>query len=215
MNLLLPMLLLAVLSSGVLAAESSRTEFTAVLAATPDLERGQALFRNCVSCHGSDGSGDIAGSVPRIAGQYRDILVRQLLDFRRGKRWDYRMEGVTRSHNAIPEAQDVADVTAYISGMEWNGPRGMGDGQYADRGASIFGARCASCHGVTGEGDGAEGVPRLGGQHASYLSRQIYDAVDGRRPLLARTHKRHFDQLVFEEVRGIADYLSRVESNVR
>ncbi len=209
MKSLLPALALSLLAPCALAAESSRSELNRVLSATADPQRGQELFRNCVSCHGSDGSGDIAGSVPRIAGQYRGILVRQLLDFRRGKRWDYRMEGVTASHNAIPELQDVADVTAFISEMQWNGPRGMGDGHFADRGASVFGARCASCHGVTGEGDEADGVPRLGGQHAAYLSRQIYDAVDGRRPQLARTHNRHFEKLVFEEVRGIADYLSR------
>lgn len=193
------------------AAESSRSEFARVIAAQADLQRGEELFRNCVSCHGTDGRGDVAGSVPRIAGQYREILVRQLLDFRRGKRWDYRMEGVTASHNAIPELQDVTDVTAYISGLEWSGPRGTGDGHFAERGASVFGARCASCHGARGEGDADRGVPKLGGQHAAYLSRQIYDAVDGRRPPLTRSHQRFFKDLAFEEVRGIADHLSRVD----
>ena len=141
MKSLLPALALSLLAPFALAAESSRSELNRVLSATADPQRGQELFRNCVSCHGSDGSGDIAGSVPRIAGQYRGILVRQLLDFRRGKRWDYRMEGITASYNAIPELQDVADVTAFISEMQWNGPRGMGDGHFADRGASVFGAR--------------------------------------------------------------------------
>lgn len=204
---------IATLVPGVFAAESSRSEWAKVMAAQPDSQRGRELFRNCVSCHGGDGSGDVAGSVPRIAGQYREILVRQLLDFRRGKRWDYRMEGVTASHNAIPEPQDVADVTAYISELDWNGPRGTGDGHFAERGAAVFAARCASCHGMNGEGDEAEEVPRLGGQHAAYLSRQIYDTVDGRRPPLARTHQRIFKQLAFEEVRGIADFLSRVDQS--
>jgi cytochrome c553 len=208
-------LLLAGLLPGASAAESSRRELAAILAATPDVQRGQELFRNCVSCHGTDGSGDIAGSVPRIAGQHRSILVRQLLDFRRGKRWDFRMEGITASHNAIPERQDIADVTAYIAGLDWSGPRGMGDGLFVEQGQASFGANCASCHGAAGEGNEAHGVPRLGGQHAAYLSRQIYDAVDGRRPLLTRSHKRDFEKLAFEDVRGIADYLSRVGAQPR
>ena len=83
------------LTPGAIAAESSGREFSKAMALAPDTQRGQELFRNCVSCHGPDGSGDVAGSVPRIAGQYRGVLVRQLLDFRRGKRWDYGMEAVT------------------------------------------------------------------------------------------------------------------------
>ena len=215
MSSMLPKLILALLAPAAMAAESSRSEFSKVMAATPDTERGQELFRNCVSCHGSDGSGDVAGSVPKIGGQYRAVLVRQLLDFRRGKRWDYNMEGITASHNAIPQPQDIADVAGYVSELAWNGTRGMGDGLFSERGAGVFSARCASCHGPKGDGDEADGTPRLGGQHAAYLSRQIYDAVDGRRPLLMRSHKRHFEKLAFEEVRGIADYLSRIGANQR
>lgn len=190
-------------------ADASGNEYARVIKATVDPQRGEELFRNCHSCHGTDGAGDIAGAVPRIAGQYRGILVRQLLDFRRGKRWDYGMERLTASHNAIPEFQDIADVTAYIAGLDWNGTRGMGDGLFVERGAAVFAQRCASCHGAKGEGDEAQGVPRLGGQHAAYLSRQIYDAVDNRRPKLTRSHRRILAPLVFEEVRGIADFLSR------
>jgi cytochrome c553 len=202
--------LFANLSLGAFAAESSRSEFNRAMAMAPDMQRGEELFRNCVSCHGSDASGDIAGSVPRIAGQYRGVLIKQILDFRRSKRWDYSMEGVSTSHNAIPELKDIADVTGYVSKLEWSGRRGTGDSQFAENGAAVFSARCASCHGAQGEGDAAKGVPRMGGQHAAYLSRQIYDTVDGRRPALARSHRRILSDLAFEEVRGIADYLSRV-----
>ena len=210
MRVLLSVLGLAALVMSASAAESSRAEHSRVMALQADPQRGQELFRNCHACHGTDGAGDIAGSVPRIAGQYRGILVRQILDFKRGKRWDYRMEGVTASHNAIPEAQDIADVTAYIARLAWSGTRGTGDGQFVERGAAVFAAQCASCHGATGEGDESENVPRIGGQHAAYLSRQVYDAVDNRRPKLTRSHKRVFDRLVFEDIRGIADHLSRM-----
>ena len=53
-------------------------------------------------------------------------------------------------------------------------------------------------------------IPRLGGQHAAYLSRQIHDAVDGRRPALGRTHGQRFAPFDFNDVQGIADYLSRI-----
>jgi hypothetical protein len=44
----------------------------------------------------------------------------------------------------------------------------------------------------------ATAVPKIGGQHYEYLRRQIYDAVDGRRPGLPASHVRllaRLDQL--------------------
>jgi cytochrome c553 len=192
------------------AATSARKELAQVFASTPDAERGGELFRNCVSCHASDGSGDLNGNVPRIAGQHYRVLVRQLIDFRHGKRWDYRMEGVTASHNAIPELQDVADVAAYVSQLDRSGARGVGDGQSLEIGVKIYAEKCSSCHGAGGDGDDAGEIPRLAGQHAAYLSRQIYDTVDRRRPPLTRTHRRYFEPLSFEEICGLADHLSRI-----
>ncbi len=54
-------------------------------------------------------------------------------------------------------------------------------------------------------------VPRLAGQHYGYLVRQMYDAVDGRRQTLPRLHANRIEPLDFAQVRGIADYLSRIE----
>jgi cytochrome c553 len=207
---LVSLLALVALPHCAAAATSARQELAQVFASKPDAQRGAELFRNCVSCHGSDGSGDLNGNVPRIAGQHYRVLVRQLIDFRHGKRWDYRMEGVTASHNAIPELQDVADVAAHVSQLDRNGARGVGDGQSVELGAKIYTEKCSSCHGTGGEGDDAGEIPRLAGQHAAYLSRQIYDTVDRRRPPLARTHRRYFEPLSFEEIRGLADHLSRI-----
>jgi cytochrome c553 len=54
-------------------------------------------------------------------------------------------------------------------------------------------------------------VPHLAGQHYGYLMRQMYDAVDGRRPAMPRVHPRKIAPFDFEEVRAVADYLSRIE----
>lgn len=191
-------------------AESSKQEFAKVMALKPDESRGRELFEACAACHNPEGGGTTNGSVPRIAGQHYRVLVRQVLDFRRGARWDMRMEGVATSHDIIPELQDIADVAAYASHLTRDGARGLGDGQNVEKGAAIYAAGCSSCHGENGEGDGASGVPRLSGQHAAYLARQIYDAVDGRRPALASSHRKRFVKLDFQEVQGLADYLARL-----
>lgn len=203
------------------AAENERADLAAALRLKPDLARGAELFNGCVACHGADGGGVTTGSVPRIAGQHYRVLLRQLVDFRHGRRWDMRMEGIATSHSIIPELQDLADVAGYVSGLNANGVRGVGDGNYLEAGAKVYAARCASCHGREAQGEsrgdskgdkGAE-TPRLAGQHAAYLMRQVYDAVDGRRPQLTRTHQKLLAPLKFEEVLGLTDYLSRIGWN--
>jgi cytochrome c553 len=191
-------------------AESSKQDFARVMALKPDEMRGAELFTACAACHTPDGGGTPNGSVPCIAGQHYRVLVRQVLDFRRGARWDMRMEDVATSHDIIPELQDVADVAFYVSHLTRDGARGLGDGQNVEQGATIYAAGCSSCHGKNGEGDDKQGVPRLAGQHAGYLARQIYDAVDGRRPPLATSHRKRFVKLDFQEVQGLADYLARI-----
>ena len=193
-----------------LGAESSKQEFARVMSLKPDEARGAQLFAACAACHNPDGGGTSNGSVPRIAGQHYRVLVRQVLDFRRGARWDMRMEEVATSHEVIPELQDIADVASYVSHLTRDGARGLGDGQNVEKGAAIYAANCSSCHGKSGEGDDKQGVPRLSGQHAGYLARQIYDAVDGRRPPLATSHRKRFVKLDFQEVQGLADYLARL-----
>ncbi len=139
--------------------------------------------------------------------------MRQIIDFRYGKRWDVRMEGVMAQHGALAGNQDIADVAWYVSKLERDGARGVGDGQYVERGAALYAKSCASCHGVKAEGDEARGIPRLSGQHAAYLTRQIYDAVDARRLPLAASHRKRLVTLDFEEVLGLTDYLSRIGWN--
>ena len=193
-------------------AASAQQDLAKVLAGKPDVDHGAELFGQCVTCHGPQGAGQLDGSVPRIAGQHYRVLARQIVDFRHGTRWDFRMEGVAASHKVLPGLQDITDVAWFVSTLNRDGARGVGDGLHAARGAEIYAASCASCHGAQAEGNGAKEIPRLAGQHAGYLARQIYDAVDGRRPPLSKTHGKRFAPLEFEEVLGLTDYLSRIGS---
>jgi len=196
-----------------LGAGTASSDYKAAINSKPDPINGEALFEYCTSCHGPDGSGDVSGSIPRIAGQHYRVLVRQIVDFRYGKRWDVRMEGIAAKHTLLATSQDIADVADFVSRLDRDGSRGVGDGLYVEKGAAIYTQQCASCHGADAEGDGDKGIPRLSGQHAAYLARQIYDAVDARRLPLAETHRKRFVPLDFEQVLGLTDYLSRIGWN--
>jgi cytochrome c553 len=191
------------------AATQAQRELAGALRATPDAANGEALFNHCASCHGADGAGQSDGSTPRIAGQHFRVLVKQLVDFRSGKRWDFRMEGAAEQHH-LTGAQDIADVAAYVSKLTRPGTRGIGSGEFLEQGSGLYSAQCASCHGPGAEGNAQRGVPRLAGQHYGYLMRQMYDAVDGRRPALPRLHSQRIAPLDFEQVRALSDYLSRI-----
>ena len=191
------------------ATENAHSEYTRVLKATPDPLHGEQLFGQCISCHGPDGGGDVNGSAPRIAGQHFRVIAKQVVDFRHGKRWDFRMEGMADSHH-ITGVQDIADVADYVSRLRQPGKRGLGSGEFVADGARIFAKQCQSCHGKEAQGNAEQGVPRLAGQHYSYLVRQMYDAVDGRRPALPALHSQRIAPLDYEEVRAVADFLARI-----
>ena len=208
-SLVIPLALSLALPLAAPAADAAHRELQWATHAAPDPARGVTLFEQCASCHGADGNGTPDGSFPRIAGQHYSVLLKQLVDFRHGKRWDFRMEEFADRHH-LTDTQEVVDVAAFVTQLERGAKRGIGDGSHASEGALIFGARCASCHHADGSGEAARAVPRLAGQHYSYLVRQMYDAVDGRRPTLDRVHAKKIEPLDFQQVRAVADYLSRI-----
>jgi cytochrome c553 len=110
--------------------------------------------------------------------------------------------GVNRSRN---RGNYIADVAVHVTGLGRLGKRGIGSGEFAEQGSRIYRAKCHSCHGEDAEGDSVRGVPRLAGQHYGYLLRQMYDAVDGRRPALPRLHSERIAPLDFEQVRAVSD----------
>lgn len=190
------------------AASPARSEYQSAMRATPDIEHGAELYSQCAGCHGAQGQGLPDGSAPRIAGQHFRVVVKQLVDFRYGKRWDFRMEQRANSH--LGAYQDIADVASYLSQMPRGSEGATGGGETSVLGAGLYEANCMSCHGAQGQGDDAADVPLLAGQHSAYLLRQMYDAVDGRRPTLARVHSRLIKPLDFEQLHAVAEYLSQL-----
>jgi cytochrome c553 len=201
----------AVLAPSLLAfaMPAAYQEFLEVVQARPDTERGAHYFETCANCHGIKGGGKVDGLVPRIAGQYFRVVARQLVAFRHDLRWDILMENFADRHH-LPDAQAVADVAAYVSQLDDPTPSGVGSGEWVEHGARVYFRLCESCHGTLGQGDPEREVPRIGGQHYEYLRRQIYDAVDGRRPSFPADHVRLLARLDHDDIAGVADYLSRI-----
>jgi len=182
---------------------------------TPNPAQGKKLFETCAACHGPAGLGVSDGSVPAIAGQHGSVLLKQLVDFRHDQRWDERMKHFTDTHH-LPTTQDLTDVAAYASRL----PRfpamaeSIGDGAFLQAGASVYFLKCEACHGPLGQGDGLRLRPRLAGQHYEYLLRQLAQTAAGFRPGMDPAHVARLRELTPEQIRGVADYLSRVSPDL-
>jgi cytochrome c553 len=199
---------LAILPAVAGSASPARSEYQAALRAKPNFDHGAELFTQCVACHGAQGQGLPDGSAPRIAGQHFHVIVKQLVDFRYGKRWDSRMEQRANAH--LGAFQDIADVASYLSQLPRHGDAAPPAAGVDSQGAALYQRHCASCHGARGEGDDVKVVPLLAGQHAAYVLRQLQSAIDGRRPALKALHEQRVKELDAAQLTAIAGFLARL-----
>jgi cytochrome c553 len=199
-----------VLATGqTLAAGATDIEARHVMRLKPNLTAGAQHFAVCASCHGSDGGGQTDGSVPAIAGQHLPVVVKQLLDFRRGKRWDIRMEQFADRHR-LADAQTIANVATYASNLP-RLPAAPDDKQaLSAAGGALYARQCVVCHGADGEGSSVRVVPWMNGQQPAYLLRQFYDAVDSRRPSLKTDHAQLLEGFDRDQLQGLASYINRL-----
>jgi cytochrome c553 len=139
----------------------------------------QALVtRVCQNCHGPDGN-SISATFPRLNGQQANYLSAQLKKFRDHSRDDPHAMAYMWGMAAQLDDDTIAGIAAYLSRQKPTEPQT--GGALAEEGRKIFrdGVEadnvppCAACHGDRGEGNGE--FPRLAGQHADYLKKQLED----------------------------------------
>ena len=192
------------------AGDAAAQELALALTLEPDVENGLAIYRTCATCHQPEGWGLADGSYPQLAGQHKQVVIKQLADIRAGIRGNPEMLPWA-SPEKIGGAQGVADVAGYIDTLEMSVDGGKGPGTDLERGAELYAATCARCHGAEGEGDGARYVPRIQSQHYAYLLRQFQAIRDGKRGNADPEMTAHVKSLSDADARAILDYVSRLE----
>ena len=77
---------------------------------------GEALYaeKGCNTCHGRSGNEPIVPTYPRIAGQNREYLVRQMQDIKDGSR-DNGASAALRALVANLSDDDIAAIADYLS----------------------------------------------------------------------------------------------------
>ena len=177
--------------------------------AKPDPNQGGAKFGAvCAACHGADGNSTIATN-PKLAQQHPEYLVKQLQDFKSGKRASAIMK---------PFASQLSDADmkniAYWAASQKAKPGFAKDKELAAMGERIYRggvadrqiAACTGCHGPTGAGVPSQ-YPRLSGQQADYAEAQLKAFRDG-----ARKNSLPMAQVAAKlndrEIHALADYIA-------
>lgn len=150
------------------------------------------VTRLCSDCHGMDGN-PVSPQFPRLAGQQKAYLVKQLTEFQMGHRWDPTgsayMWGIAREltpkqRNEIAEyfsAQKPLPGAAGNAALESQG-KALYQGGMPDKGVPA----CASCHGKEGLGSGE--TPRLADQWSHYILEQLGVFSTEQRPAAVAMH---------------------------
>lgn len=164
-------ILLALLPALAMAGPSATSSASTTLAAqaTP-----VAL---CVSCHGDHGAGSDAVGAPRLAGMNPDYLAHALSMFKDGTRTSVVMQPVAQrlseddmhalaryfsgQHPPLAQAQHIPSSEMISAGR-----------RLAESGGTHGVAACFSCHGPSGQGNGAR-FPSIGGQPKTFLIARI------------------------------------------
>ena len=201
---------LAVCAFPTLAAEAApQPAAAASAAAKPDLNAGSSKFTAvCAACHGADGNSGIPAN-PKLAQQHPQYIVKQLTEFKEGKRKNPIMQPMAQQ---LSEA-DMRNI-AYWVGSQKAKPGFAKDKELVLLGEKIYRggiadkqvAACAGCHSPNGAGIPVQ-FPRLSGQHADYTYAQLVNFQNGTRnnsPQMVDIASRLSDR----EMKAVADYIA-------
>lgn len=194
----------------VAGAADQQDELQQALQLTPDINNGKKVYALCSTCHYRNGWGKQDGSFPVIAGQHRQVLIKQLADIRSRKRNNPTMFPFS-DPATLGGVQAIADVTAYIASLPPDPSPGTGSGESLERAQLLYEEHCAACHGTQGEGKAERFYPRLRGQHYAYLLRQLRWMKSGFRRNADAAMLAQLTPLDDQDLMRLADYISRLQ----
>ena len=150
-----------------------------VMAAGDDIDQAAAKIavQVCSNCHGPGGH-STSPIFPRLAGQQELYLAAQIKAFRSKERGDPEAHDYMWGMATLLDDPMVAGLAKYFSAQPPS-PGTPGDGALIEKGRALYEngdtkagvIACKGCHGPSAAGNAI--FPRLAGQHAEYIVRQL------------------------------------------
>ncbi len=142
-----------------------------------DADAGRLAAQVCASCHGPRGD-SISPAFPKIAGQRAEYLESQLKAFRDRTRADPMAQAYMWGMTSQLSDDSIKKLAAFYAAQKPASGK-LGDAKLAQSGKVIYETgipqakvqACIGCHGKNAEGNMM--FPRLAGQHAEYLVKQL------------------------------------------
>lgn len=148
-----------------------------------DVQAGKKKSAVCAACHGVDGN-SASPQFPKLAGQHAQYIYNQLKLFKSGQREN----AIMSAQAAALSEQDMKDLAVYYAAQQIK-PGVVPNVSLAQLGAKIYHGglpefdvpACSGCHGPAGLGNPAAGYPRISGQYADYIAKQLLVYRNGQR----------------------------------
>ena len=175
----------------------------------PDLAKGQEKATQvCVTCHTADGTRGSPAN-PILQGQHSEYLVKQLVEFKEGKRANAVMSGMA---GMLSEAE-MKNISAYYNSKQAK-PGAAKNKDLVALGEKIYRGgiaakqvpACSGCHSPNGAGIPAQ-YPRLGSQHGDYTEAQLVAFRSGARANSAQMTA-IAARLSDKEIKAVSDYIA-------
>jgi cytochrome c553 len=173
--------------------------------------RGATLALNCTMCHGAQGVS--LSNAPNLAGQYPEVVLKQLQDYKAGKRQSSIMQALSRNLTD----RDMRDLAAYYAYLPKarTAPTTYDESlpalvRVGDPLRNI--APCISCHGGV---DQKLGAPWLEGMSKDYLVAQLIAFRTGERRNDAQAQMRNMVRsMTAAEMDTVATFYARKASSM-
>lgn len=176
------------------------------VSASDQVGRGATLALNCTMCHGAQGAS--TSNAPNLAGQYPEVVIKQLHDYKAGKRSNAVMEQLAQGLSD----QDIQDLAAYYAYL----PKARTSPTTYDESLPALVrvgdplrniAPCISCHGGV---DQKIGTPWIEGMPKDYLVGQLRAFKSGERRNDSQAQMRNMARLMSEqEMDQVAAFYAR------
>ena len=170
---------------------------------------GSLALEKCTMCHGARGVS--SANTPNLAGQYPEVIIKQLLDYKRGDRASAAMQAIA----APLDERQVRDLAAYYASLPPPRNTPVTDMAKVPRLVSVGDpmrniAPCAACHGGMEQKLGA---PWLEGMPKDYLLAQLGDFASGARANDSHAQMRNMVRsLTKQEIVEVAEFYARQKS---
>ena len=176
------------------------------VASSDQVGRGATLALNCTMCHGAQGAS--MSDAPNLAGQYPEVVIKQLHDYKSGKRSNAVMEQLAQRLSD----RDIEDIAAYYAYL----PKARtAPTTYDEKLPALVRvgdplrniAPCISCHGGV---DQKIGTPWIEGMPREYLVGQLRAFKSGARRNDAQAQMRNMVRSMSEqEIEEVAMFYAR------